>query len=73
MQVPATITLSNDSNSNDPRSVVNTVGNRGVFNDTNSSYPMDIPEKLTGIYLYFSIIILLSKTLFTWDSNKCIY
>lgn len=52
MQVPATITLNNDSNSNDPRSVANTVGNLGVFNETNSSYPMDIPEKLTGINLF---------------------
>lgn len=42
MQVPATITLNSDSNNGSNR-----MGS-GVFNDVNSSYPMDIPEKLTA-------------------------
>lgn len=46
MQVPATITLNNDSMSNNPRT------NRSTYNDLNgSSFPMDIPDKLTGKFI----------------------
>ena len=46
MQVPATITLNNDEANN-----TNNSNRMPMYTDMKSSYPMDIPEKLTGIEL----------------------
>ena len=46
MQVPATITLNNDEANN-----TNNSNRMPMYTDIKSSYPMDIPEKLTGIEL----------------------